>query len=182
MKEAQRLGIQINMNNDAGWEGSGGPWVKPEQSMQKLVWTETTVDGPKRFDGKLPQPETIVGFYRDVTMLAFPSPGEYRIADIGFKSLAVTDGAYVYSHDYPRAFTSDSAGTSPKMAIDRSRIVNLSAQMDKDGHFTWDVPPGRWTLMRIGHTATGASNAPAPTSGCGLECDKLDKEGARRPF
>ena len=39
--EAQRLGLEVNMNNDAGWNGSGGPWIKPEQSMQKVVWSET---------------------------------------------------------------------------------------------------------------------------------------------
>ena len=35
--EAQRLGLEVNMNNDAGWNGSGGPWIKPEQYMQKVV-------------------------------------------------------------------------------------------------------------------------------------------------
>src|SRR5512137_2711559 len=50
--EAQRLGLEVNMNNDAGWCGSGGPWITPELAMQKLVWTETTVSGPQHFDGK----------------------------------------------------------------------------------------------------------------------------------
>lgn len=27
--EADRLGLAINLNNDPGWAGSGGPWVKP---------------------------------------------------------------------------------------------------------------------------------------------------------
>ncbi|MDH7502806.1 MAG: glycosyl hydrolase [Verrucomicrobiota bacterium] len=31
--EARRLGLEVKMNNDAGWNGSGGPWIKPEQSM-----------------------------------------------------------------------------------------------------------------------------------------------------
>jgi len=39
--EANRLGLQVNMNNDAGWCGSGGPWITPELSMQKVVWSET---------------------------------------------------------------------------------------------------------------------------------------------
>ena len=39
--EAGRLGLEVNMNNDAGWNGSGGPWIKPEQSMQKVVGSET---------------------------------------------------------------------------------------------------------------------------------------------
>src|SRR6267378_3933722 len=54
--EAQRLGMQVDMNNDAGWCGSGGPWITPELSMQKLVWSETTIDGPRHFDGVLAQP------------------------------------------------------------------------------------------------------------------------------
>src|SRR5512136_2767671 len=52
--EAGRLGLEVNMNNDAGWNGSGGPWVKPEQSMQKVVASETAVQGPRRFEGVLP--------------------------------------------------------------------------------------------------------------------------------
>src|SRR5512138_3496505 len=53
--EAGRLGLEINMNNDAGWNGSGGPWIKPEQSMQKVVFTETNVEGGRTFEGTLPE-------------------------------------------------------------------------------------------------------------------------------
>ena len=50
-REAKRLGLQINMNNDAGWNGSGGPWITPEMSMQKVVSSEVHVSGltPPRF-------------------------------------------------------------------------------------------------------------------------------------
>ena len=41
--EATRLGLEINMNDDAGWNGSGGPWIKPEEAMQEIAWTETAV-------------------------------------------------------------------------------------------------------------------------------------------
>jgi len=72
--EAQRLGLQINMNNDAGWCGSGGPWITPEMSMQKVVWSETRIDGGKPFDGALPQPQAVAKYYRDIAVLAFPTP------------------------------------------------------------------------------------------------------------
>jgi hypothetical protein len=58
--EAQRLGMQVDMNNDAGWCGSGGPWITPELSMQKVVWSETTLEGPRHFDGVLDQPPSYV--------------------------------------------------------------------------------------------------------------------------
>ena len=72
--EANRLGLEVNMNNDAGWNGSGGPWVTPEGSMQKVVWTETATSGPRRFEGTLPRPQAVAGHYRDIAVLAFPTP------------------------------------------------------------------------------------------------------------
>ena len=74
LAEAHRLGIEVNMNNDAGWCGSGGPWITPELAMQNLITSETFVQGPKRFEGALPQPPTMKDFYRDVAVLAFPTP------------------------------------------------------------------------------------------------------------
>jgi hypothetical protein len=71
--EAHRLGLEVNMNNDAGWSGSGGPWITPALSMQKLVWTETTITGPTQFNAVLPHPETYSNYYRDITVLAVPA-------------------------------------------------------------------------------------------------------------
>ena len=72
--ESQRLGVQINMNNGAGWTGSGGPWITPELSMQNVVWTETRVEGGKTFTGALAKPEAVKNYYRDIAVLAFPTP------------------------------------------------------------------------------------------------------------
>jgi len=70
--EAKRLGLQINMNNDAGWCGSGGPWITPELSMQKLTSSATTLQGPRRFEGTLSKPKFTHDYYRDVKVLALP--------------------------------------------------------------------------------------------------------------
>lgn len=170
--EAHRLGLELNMNNDAGWNGSGGPWIKPEQSMQKLVWSETQVEGPRAFDGPLPPPETVAGYYRDIVVLAFPTPGAFRIDNL--KAKACFESAYVG----PVALTN----LPPDQVIDPQREVNLTAQLQPGGRLAWSVPPGRWTIMRLGHTSTGVENAPAPASGRGLECDKLSKEGIEANF
>jgi hypothetical protein len=170
--EAGRLGLEINMNDDAGWNGSGGPWIKPEQSMQKVVWTETALAGPRRFEGKLPQPEADHGFYRDIAVLAFPTPGDYRIANIRTKAL------YERGDVPPAAEAVLPAG----MTIDPARISDLTGLLGQDGRIAWDVPAGKWTILRFGHTGTGVENAPAPASGRGLECDKLSKEGIEAQF
>ena len=45
---------------------TGGPWVKPEQAMKKVVWSETSVEGPKSFADKLPQPPSNNGPIRNL--------------------------------------------------------------------------------------------------------------------
>ncbi len=170
--EAQRLGLEVNMNNDAGWNGSGGPWIKPGQSMQKVVATETNLAGPRRFEGTLAQPQAVAGFYRDIAVQAFPTPGPYRIENIKVK--ACYESAYVGAVM--------ETNLPPEMVIDRARLLDLSPQMDKNGRLAWDVPPGQWTVLRFGHTSTGVENAPSPASGRGLECDKLSKEGMEANF
>lgn len=43
--EADRLGLEMSIFSSPGWSETGGPWVKPEQAMKKLVWSETAVTG-----------------------------------------------------------------------------------------------------------------------------------------
>lgn len=71
ISEADRLGLKIGFHNCDGWSHSGGPWMTPEQSMKKLVWTEQFVAGGQG-NIVLPQPETIRDYYRDVAILALP--------------------------------------------------------------------------------------------------------------
>ena len=85
--EASRLGIQLNVNNDAGWCGSGGPWITPELSMQRIVWTETNVTGPRHFEAELAQPTAVRNYYQDIAVFAFPTPAsDYSIAKRAGKS------------------------------------------------------------------------------------------------
>ena len=80
--EANRLGLEVNMNNDAGWCGSGGPWITPALAMQKVVFTNVNVEGPRRFEQVLPEPQKVANYYEDIAVLAFPTPAEYTIEDI----------------------------------------------------------------------------------------------------
>ena len=63
------------------------------------------------------------------------------------------------------------AGTKDAPGIPLASVVNLTGK-DK-----WAVPDGDWTVLRVGHTPTGAHNAPATKAGVGLECDKLSPRG-----
>lgn len=172
LSEADRLGLEINMNDDAGWNGSGGPWIAPEHAMQKLVWSETEVEGPSAFAGSLPQPETVAGYYRDVCVLACPRTSE-RIPDLPRRT-ALHRGDFGAAAQWPDTLATET--------VPLDAVVDLSSRAKPDGSLEWQVPAGSWTLLRFGHTLTGAMNAPAPESGRGLECDKLSPEGAEAAF
>jgi hypothetical protein len=78
-RESDRLGLELAMHNCPGWSSSGGPWITPEMSMQRLVWSETKVVGGTNLNLRLPRPFTRLNFYRDISVLAFPSlPGEEK--------------------------------------------------------------------------------------------------------
>jgi len=70
-KEANRLGIALGAHNCAGWSSSGGPWIRPEDSMKVVVSSCADVTGGQRVV-TLPQPTTLENFYRDLAVYAFP--------------------------------------------------------------------------------------------------------------
>ncbi len=172
--EAGRLGLKVSINSAPGWTGSGGPWIKPEQSMQKVVSSETKVSGPIQLDQTLAQPETLHGFYRDIAVLAFPTPrGDYRIADIREKALyerGPISSRPGVRHAFPGL--ADYEEIPREEVISIGTIVDLTEKLDNQGRLAWAVPEGSWTILRFGRTSTGQTNRPAALPG--LECDKLD--------
>ena len=54
--ECKRLGINMTLGIGPGWTGSGGPWVKPAESMQHLVSFSIQVSGSDNVQIKLPVP------------------------------------------------------------------------------------------------------------------------------
>ncbi len=313
VREATRLGITLSMNNDGGYSGSGGPWITPDLSMQVMVWSETTLEGPQRFTGRLPQPKTVQDYYRDIALLAFPTPPAesvrmaersptltYGLERKSFDATKLLDGnpatvvllpppeadqPQYLNIDFPEPFTaqaltialdpcnSEITGTleasddgqhfqtvhafrlrwpvssvnfpaitsrhfriaikgpseevdwlfrefakgfplgevelhsglriediagkaayireevfsgepalTPEMVVRRDQILDLSNRPDREGRLTWEVPAGKWTVLRIGHTSTGKMNHPAPQESLGLECDKLSKKAIEVQF
>jgi hypothetical protein len=50
VREGTRLGVDIGLFNCPGWSQSGGPWVKPDESMRHLISSELRVSGPTTLD------------------------------------------------------------------------------------------------------------------------------------
>ena len=307
IQAAGELGLDVVLQNCPGWSTTGGPWVKVEDSMKRLVWSERDVAGGQRFTGKLPQPAAELDFYRDIAVIAvpadpapdgarpqasstlaglelaplvdgdpstainlpknaknvsltftYPQPVERRLLRIAYpfsgKGVSVhldarlevsEDGvkfrklrdfsqggslfrggdisvavpftptrgrafrivfkgapaplnmsevefssAYRIENFLSKSASSSLGKTTPPTnaplndpdALAPDRVLDLTQRLAKDGTLTWDAPPGRWTLLRFGYTATGTLNHPSQAEGTGLEVDKMDAAAVRSHF
>ena len=73
---ADQLGLEMAIASSPGWSETGGPWVRPEQAMKKLVWSETRVPGGARFGGTLAHPPSVTGPFQGVAHHEdFAAPG-----------------------------------------------------------------------------------------------------------
>ena len=106
-KLADSLGLEMAIAGSPGWSETGGPWVRPDEGMKKLVWTETRVKGgaskiklaaqagitgPFQNIVKLPgfaapvDASKLPVFYRDAAVIAFKLPA----ADKSLQDLKAT--------------------------------------------------------------------------------------------
>jgi hypothetical protein len=71
-KEANRLGLKMAFHGADGFAVAGGPWITPEMSMQKIVWSTTEIAGGESITTKLPVPEHYKDYYKDIATFAIP--------------------------------------------------------------------------------------------------------------
>jgi len=284
--EADQLGLQVSIEGCDGWCESGGPWIKPEQGMQHVVWTERNATGGGEIALDLPQPPATRGFYEDIALLAFPTlkgddlplPAKLECSVTNLDAGKLLDGQpetgvdfsikrnseleFDLTYDQPvtcRSLTISSdlvlmravgeleasmdgvtftpagaitlsgvstfppvtgthfrlkyphvgtgefhvseislggarfdsyaarVGMQPRRDIpftndmlQAAEMINPKKIVDLTGKTNWNAPSGRWTLVRIGHTGTGATTHPSTTPG--LECDKLSRASVRYQF
>jgi hypothetical protein len=93
---AERNRLEFGIAASPGWSETGGPWVRPEDGMKKLVWSETTVaagqampalpaaprtTGPFQdlfvqpdIMGQRPSPDNLARAGGDIAVFAYPAP------------------------------------------------------------------------------------------------------------
>jgi len=106
--EAKRLGLEMAVFSSPGWSLTGGPWVKPEQAMKKLVWSETHITGGTVFNGRLLQPPAQEGagpllantplrpgvphFYADCAVIAYRTTADELEANHTLPVISTSSG------------------------------------------------------------------------------------------
>lgn len=65
------------------------------------------------------------------------------------------------------------------ISISSKSVIDLTGRLQADGTLNWDVPAGKWRIIRLGYSLTGRQNHPASPEATGLEVDKLDPNAVR---
>ncbi len=141
---ADSLGLEEAIAGSPGWSESGGPWVKPEQAMKKVVWSETRIHGGQPFAGALPKPPTITGPFQNIPMFDFiaaitgkkpPEPPQYY-KDAAVIAFRVPDTDLPMADLHP-VVTTSGGGIDEARLWDGDRATPVALPMAPEGQKAW---------------------------------------------
>lgn len=208
LQEANRLGLEVGVNLSTGWV-MGGPWIRPEDSGRWLLQSSVTVEGPADFSSTLPLPDPRNGYegpgqlfvkdyidlplalvdYRDSAVVAFPAIERSHRANIGDRRRSFAaktnrrdSSSHVSADEVMQATLLPWPDEPEDEPVPAATVTDLTDKVDAAGILRWDVPAGRWTILRTGHRMTGARTAYALPEAAGLEVDWLGEAGVEAQF
>jgi hypothetical protein len=149
--EGKRLKMRIGMVASSGWN-AGGSWVTPDWASKNLYFSKVEVTGPQSIAMNLPFPK-------------FPEgcPMKDEVTPIFYKDVSVL------------AFPAN----EEKTIDDVSRVIRLTSSF-KNGQLVWNVPAGKWTILRFVCSNNGQQLiVPSPNSN-GLFIDFFDPQATTR--
>ena len=177
VKEAQRLGIELSVNVQSGWN-PGGPSITPEYALKKLVTADTVVHGGQLVTTRLPMPDTNL-MYRDIVIQAIPKQDTslpIRDKAITNWSVKTFNGSLGWSGIYPLYKLREGFSNSTKVnLVKRDSILDLTRYFDGKT-LKWKAPAGDWTIIRYGWTCTGARTSTTSDGWGGLSVDHLNPQ------
>ncbi len=178
LREADRLGLEIGMNLQSGWN-LGGPIVTPDKSAKLITWSELTVTGPTNLAVALPKPKAREDFYRDTFVLACRNktgtkhrPIRQLAQKAAFHELGMS------ATDCSPLLEADPATPGEEDALAKD-VLDLTDKLNRDGTLRWNAPDGDWVILRFGYTNNGAHVSTSSGKWTGLVLDYLDADALR---
>ena len=150
---ADSMNMETAIASCPGWSNTGGPWVKPEQAMKRLVWSETCVKGGGVVEMLLPQPDSLM-WYKDLYVLAIRlSEADQTMEEMGAE-LATYPSAIQYSFPHPQTIKALSINDGQYRSIWAAQPapVNKRLYASDDGisfRFVCDIPHGSISWQTI---------------------------------
>ena len=182
LDEAKRLGLEIGLNIQSGWN-LGGPTITPRYAAKQLTYSETKISGERRIAQKLEPPKHQKDFYKDIVVLAILVNKKNKInqgiSDLDLKLAyhelggSAPDTRFMLGNT-PRNKSNTKQGTT--YVVKKEEIIDLTSKTDNAGNLNWDAPKGEWSIIRIGYTCSGAHVSTPSDNWQGLVLDYLSKE------
>ena len=146
-QQADSLGLQMGVHICDGFALAGSPAIKPAESMQKVVWSDTIVSGGKIKNLVLRQPEAYQGCYEDIATYAVQYAERPQIAKPNSVSLSeaisTAKGYYLASKPAQITYAFDAPVTVRSMRItphgNNVQSQRLLVQKSDDGVTYTDV-------------------------------------------
>ncbi len=154
LREAKRLGLNMGMVAASGWN-AGGTWVEPADAGMGLFHSQVSVSGPATFSKTLPFPEVPKDCPKD------------------------TEGHPLFSKEVAVLAVPETGDQTLKST---DSVMDLTRYCDKEGHLTWDVPSGQWTIFRFIMSNTGYQLIAQSLNSGGPMIDFLNPESTRMHF
>lgn len=137
LEVADSLGMEVTIASSPGWSETGGPWVKDEDGMKKLVWRKVDLIGGGKIKLKLPEGFSTTGQFQDYDLVkdaissVFLKKKFYR--DIAVLAVKLSDKDIPMSELHPIIKTSGGAVSLQQLTNDS---VSDYSQIhpDKDGY------------------------------------------------
>ncbi|MEO5682491.1 MAG: glycosyl hydrolase [Chitinophagaceae bacterium] len=180
VKEAQRVGIELSVNTQSGWN-PGGPSITPELALKKIVYTATTVTGGKKIQTALAQPDKKL-LYQDIIIQAFKQPAGLPLKDSAIKNWGIKsfNQSFGFKGVYPLyTLREEYSNATNTVGVKKADIIDLTSKYT-DGRLTWDAPEGEWTIIRYGWTCTGAVTSTNSDGWEGLSLDHLSPDAFKK--
>ncbi|MBM4461652.1 MAG: hypothetical protein FJ011_28490, partial [Chloroflexi bacterium] len=152
VEEAARRGITIDITQNSAWP-TGGAHISVEDSHKSLFFGQTSVKGPRAWQGKVPalRPFRMYTFFDRVIPLLMKGLKMIEFIPEDKKLLRVIAGRCLTK---PGAFGSWKVKAST--LLDQDSMVDLTDRVDADGVLRWDVPAGAWQIFAVYEGSAGS--------------------------
>ena len=174
LKEAERLGLEMSFTIQSGWN-PGGPTVQPEHALKKIVWSETIVEGPCEYSNLLPIPEG--EYYNDIVIQAFPYDEQKEKTYLMSWEYKTFNKRFKGFNEYPLYIMREQNDSLINdYDLKNDSCIDITGKVNGKGILTWQVPEGKYKILRIGNVLTGAEVSTPSDGYYGLSIDHLNTE------
>lgn len=165
LREAQRLGLGVDMATGTGWP-FGGPWVQEHMASKYIAHRQFQVKGGEQLEEK-------------VTLMQSPILRTVQALDIAIQDLKqpITANENLQQLAIDQVRFEEELPLQVLMAYsEEGQKIDLTTKVDAEGSLDWTAPAGKWKLYALFQGAHGKMVERAAPGGEGLVIDHFDPD------